>query len=160
MPAFSRAPIEACVLYLSGFWVGVLNNLTFDKLPLSRLTSSDLQKRSGAITTLVVILVVVVVGGINQIRVIRSTGYLPQYLMWYAIGGLVTMILALLPGYSLRIHHYILALVILPGTAFPTRLSAIYQGLMLGLLLNGIAAFGWDPIIQTAAEVCLFFDYL
>ena len=68
------------------------------------------------------------------------------------------MILALLPGYSLRIHHYILALVILPGTAFPTRLSAIYQGLMLGLLLNGIAAFGWDPVVQTAAEVCVF-DY-
>ncbi|KAF9566175.1 hypothetical protein CPC08DRAFT_131096 [Agrocybe pediades] len=153
LPAFRTAPLESCILYLSGFWVGVLNNLTFDKLPLSRLTSSDLGKRSGAITTLVVLLVIVVVLAINQIRVIRKTGWLPHYLKWYIAGGLVTLVLALLPGLSLRLHHYIIPMIILPGTAFPTRLSAIYQGLLLGLFLNGTAAFGLDSILQTAADL-------
>jgi len=156
LPAFRSAPLESCILYLSGFWVGVLNNLTFDQLPLSRLTSSDLGKRSGAITTLVVMLVIIVVLAINQIRVIRKTGWLPHYLKWYIAGGLVTLVLAFLPGLSLRLHHYIIPMIILPGTAFPTRLSAIYQGLLLGLFLNGTAAFGLDSILQTPADVRKF----
>lgn len=146
-------PLESCVLYLSGFWVGILNNLTFDRLPLSRLTSSDLHKRSGAIATLVALVVIIVLAAINQIRVIRKTGWLPYYIGWYIAGGLVALVLALLPDLSFRLHHYILAIVLIPGTAFPTRLSAIYQGLLLGLFLNGTAAFGFDSILQTAADV-------
>ena len=63
------------------------------------------------------------------------------------------MVIALLPNLQLRVHHYIIALALMPGTAWPTRLSAIYQGLLLGLFLNGIAAFGFDSILQTAADV-------
>lgn len=153
MPAFRGAPVESCFLYLSGFWVGILNNLTFDRLPLSRLTSSDITKRNGAIATLVVLLVIITVLAINQVRVVRKTGWLPHYLGWYIAGGLVTLVIALLPGLSLRLHHYIIPMIILPGTGFPTRLSAIYQGLMLGLFLNGTAAFGLASILQTAADV-------
>ncbi|TFK36851.1 LCCL domain-containing protein [Crucibulum laeve] len=152
-PAFSCAPLEASIWFLGPFWVSLLNNLTFDKLPLSRLTASDLGKRAGAITSLVVILCVVVVLVINQVRVIRKTGWLPHYLGWYILGGLVILVLALLPGLNLRLHHYILGMVIIPGTAFPTRLSLAYQGLCLGLFLNGAAAFGLDPILQTAADL-------
>jgi len=144
------------VLYLAGFWVGILNNLTFDRLPLSRLTASDVTKRSGAITTLAVILAIVTVLAINQARVIRKTGWLPFYGGWYIAGGLVILVLALLPGLSLRLHHYIIPMIIIPATAFPTRLSAIYQGLLLGLFLNGTAAFGFDSILQTANDVSLF----
>ncbi|KAF9056516.1 LCCL domain-containing protein [Panaeolus papilionaceus] len=153
LPAFSNAPLEACILYLSGFWVGVLNNLTFDKLPLSRLTASDINKRNGAVATLVVLIIVVAICAINQIRVVRKTGWLPYYLGWYIAGGLVTLVLALLPGLELRLHHYIIPMILLPGTAFPTRLSAIYQGLLLGLFLNGTAAFGFDSILQTPEDL-------
>lgn len=153
LPAFSKAPIEAGVLYLAPLWVGLLNNLTFDQIPISRLTASDLTKRSGAITALVIILLIVVVIVVNQIRVVRKTGWLPYYVGWYILGGLVTLVIALLPGLELRLHHYIVAMVLMPGTAFPTRLSAIYQGLLLGLFLNGGAAFGFDSILQTADEV-------
>ncbi|KDR85343.1 hypothetical protein GALMADRAFT_132046 [Galerina marginata CBS 339.88] len=153
LPVFQNAPLEACLLYLSGYWVGVLNNLTFDKLPLSRLTSSDITKRNGAITTLVVMLVIITVLVINQMRIIRKTGWLPYYAGWYIAGGLVTLVIALLPGLSLRLHHYIVPMIIIPGTAFPTRLSAIYQGLLLGLFLNGTAAFGFASILQTPDDL-------
>lgn len=154
-PVFSKIPLEGCILYLGTFWVGVLSNLIFDKIPISRLTSSDLHKRSGAIAALLIIILVVFVIAVNQVRVIRKTGWLPFYLKWYILGGLVVLVLALLPGLQLRVHHYITAMVLIPGTAFPTRLSAMYQGLLLGMFLNGGAAFGFDSILQTGADVSL-----
>lgn len=90
---------------------------------------------------------------INQIRVIRKTGWLPYYAAWYIAGGLVALVLSQLPNLQLRLHHYILAMVFMPGTGFPTRASAVYQGFLLGMFLNGVAAFGFDSILQTAADV-------
>ncbi|KAG5719900.1 hypothetical protein E4T56_gene14115, partial [Termitomyces sp. T112] len=153
MPAFSKAPLEASVWYLAPFWVGVLNNVTFDKIPISRLTASDLSKRSGAITALVIIVIVVLILALNQVRVMRKTGWLPHYLKWYIIGGLVVLVISQLPGLELRIHHYIISMALIPGTAFPTRMSAILQAFLLGMFLNGAAAFGFDSILQTAAEL-------
>lgn len=155
MPAFSKAPLEASVWYLAPFWVGVLNNITFDKIPISRLTAADLSKRSGAITALVVIVIVVFILALNQVRVMRKTGWLPHYLKWYIIGGLVLLVISQLPGLELRIHHYIISMALIPGTAFPTRMSAILQAFLLGMFLNGAAAFDFDSILQTAAEVVL-----
>ncbi|KAG6862432.1 hypothetical protein C0995_011872 [Termitomyces sp. Mi166 len=153
MPAFSKAPLEASVWYLVPFWVGVLNNITFDKIPISRLTASDLTKRSGAITALVIIIIIVFFLALNQVRVMRKTGWLPHYLKWYIIGGLVVLVVSQLPGLELRVHHYIISMALIPGTAFPTRMSAILQAFLLGMFLNGAAAFGFDSILQTAAEL-------
>ena len=154
LPTFMEMPLEATVLYIGPFWVGVLANVTFGKLPLNRLLASDVKSRPGALTALIVIVVLVLAVALNQARVIRKTGWLPHYLRWYFAGGLVLVVFALLPGLTLRLHHYIVALMLLPATAFPTRLSAIYQAFLLGLFINGGAAFEWDSILQTAAEVC------
>ena len=159
LPAFRNAPLESCLLYLSGFWVGVLNSLTLDQLPLSRLTASDIKKRSGAVATLIVGVILIFVLTINQLRVIRKTGWLPYYLGWYVAGGLVLLVLGLLPGLTLRLHHYIVAIMILPITAFPTRLSALYQGLLLGLFVNGTAAFGFASILERPADVRSFLKH-
>ncbi|KAK0456655.1 hypothetical protein EV421DRAFT_1697809 [Armillaria borealis] len=154
LPLYAKAPVEYMVWYLGPYWVGVLSYITLEAaIPINRLTSSDLTKRSGAITALVVIVIIVVVLVLNQVRVIRKTGWLPYYAGWYVVGGLVVLVLALLPGLEIRVHHYIIAMVLIPGTAFPTRLSAIYQGLLLGLFLNGAAAYGFDSILQTADEL-------
>lgn len=154
MPGFSKAPLESCLLYLSGYWVTVLSDLTLDKLPLYRLLASDIKKRSGALETLVIGLVMVLILTINQLRVIRKTGWLYHYLGWYAVGGLVLLALAFLPGLMLRLHHYIVAMMAIPATAFLTRLSAIYQGFFLGLFLNGTAGFGFASILETPEDVC------
>ncbi|KAF9270071.1 LCCL domain-containing protein [Marasmius fiardii PR-910] len=149
LPAFAKLPMEGMVLYLGPYWVGVLANMTTERIPISRLLATDIKARSGGIASLVVIIVVVVALAINQIRVIRKTGWLPHYFRWYAIGGLVVLVLSQLPGLVVRIHHYIIAMVLTPGTAFPTKISAILQGLLLGLFLNGIAAFGFDSFLQS-----------
>jgi hypothetical protein len=154
LPAFAKMPLEATVWYIGPFWVGVLANVTLDKIPINRLLVSDVKSRPGALTALIAIIAVGVVVALNQGRVIRKTGWLPCYVGWYVAGGLVLVVLAFLPGLTLRLHHYIIALIMLPGTAFPTRLSAIYQAFLLGLFINGGAAFEWDSILQTADEVC------
>lgn len=153
LPAFKKMPLEATVWYIGPFWVGVLANITFGKLPINRLLASDVASRPGALTALIIIVIVVAAIALNQVRVIRKTGWLPHYVRWYVAGGLVLVVLAFLPSLTLRLHHYIIALILLPATAFPTRLSAIYQAFLLGLFINGGAAFGWDSILQTADEV-------
>ncbi|KAI0932031.1 hypothetical protein AcW1_000727 [Taiwanofungus camphoratus] len=153
LPAFRKAPIEAAVWYLAPYWAGVLTNITMDKIPINRLMASDLQTQPGAIPALIIIVVIVFVIVVNQVRVICKTGWLPYYLGWYVAGGLTAMVIALLPGLEFRLHHYIIAMVLVPGTAFPTRLSAIYQGFLLGMFLNGVAAWGFDSILQTASDL-------
>jgi hypothetical protein len=155
MPVFASAPFESMIWYLAPYWTGVLTNLTMAQIPIDRLTAQDIKQQPGGLTALIIIILVLLVVVINQIRVIRKTGYLPYYLGWYVIGGLVSLILALLPGLQFRLHHYIISIALFPGTGFPTRLSAIYQGFLLGIFLNGVAAFGFDSILQTAADVRL-----
>ncbi|KAE9408250.1 hypothetical protein BT96DRAFT_970895 [Gymnopus androsaceus JB14] len=153
LPAFAKLPLESAIWYLATFWAGVLTNITLDKIPIETLTGASIQKEKGAITALVIIVIVVAAIVINQVRIIRKTGYLPKYLAWHIAGALTAVVLACLPGLVFRLHHYIIAMALMPGTGFPTRPSAVYQGFLLGLFLNGAAAFGLDSILQTAAEL-------
>lgn len=124
-----------------------------NKIPIDRLLASDISQRPGAVTALVVIVIVLAIIIVNQLRVIRKTGWLPYYLAGYIVVGLIILVLALLPGLQFRLHHYFAAILLIPLTAFPTRLSAIYQAFLLGMFLNGAAAFGFDSILQTPAQV-------
>lgn len=146
------------IWYLAPYWTGVLTNLTMDQIPIDRLTAADIKQQPGGVLALIIIVLILFVLVVNQIRVIRKTGWLLYYLGWYIVGGLVALVLALLPGLQFRLHHYIISMVLFPGVGFPTRLSAIYQGFLLGMFLNDVAAFGFDSILQTAADVC-FFNY-
>jgi hypothetical protein len=156
LPVFmARAPLETAIIYLGPFWVGVLSNRTFERIPFQRLLPEDIKKQPGGVIAITILSIVIFVLAVNQIRVIRKTGWLPHYAGWYLSGGLVAMVLAFLPGLEFRLHHYFFAMAIMPATAFPTRLSAIYQGILLGLFLEGIAAYDFDSILQTKAEVCM-----
>ncbi|RMZ79193.1 hypothetical protein DV738_g3480, partial [Chaetothyriales sp. CBS 135597] len=89
----------------------------------------------------------------KTIHWIRISGNMPKYLAIYGTMVLSLLILLLLPGQRLRIHHYILALLFMPGTAFRVRPSLVYQGLLLGLFINGAARWGYASIIQTPASL-------
>lgn len=140
---------EKTVLWLGPFWVGALNTDTFDRIPISRLTPHDIQQQPGAIPALIIIVAIIVITIVTQAWGIWSAGKLPHYLMIYGVmaGALIVMII--LPQLNLRIHHYILSLLFLPGTALQTRPSLVYQGLLMGLFINGIARWGFDSILQT-----------
>ncbi|KAI8935732.1 hypothetical protein NX059_007252 [Plenodomus lindquistii] len=145
-----NAHIEKTILWVGGAWVGSLNNYTFDKIPISRLTGHDIRQQPGAIAALVVIVIVIFIVALYQCWCLRIEGRLPRYLGIYACLGISLGILAAMPQLNLRIHHYILALLLLPGTAMQTRLSLLCQGLLVGLFINGIARWGFDSILQTS----------
>lgn len=148
-----RIPLEGAVLYLGPYWITVLNNLTLDRLPVDRLMIGDIARRAGGLATLVAGIAMLASAILIQVLAIRKAGCLPQYLKGYGIGAGVVFVLALLPSLNLRVHHYIFAIMFIPGTAFPTRLSAVFQGFLLGMFLNGVAAWGFDGILQTTANV-------
>lgn len=147
------AQVEKTVLYLGACFIGALNNYTFAPLiPIQRLTPHDLSQ-PGAPLALGCIVAIISAIIVAQIHYIRVSGNMPKYLGIYASIGFGLVILVSLPGLRLRIHHYILALVFMPGTAFRTRPSLIYQGLLLGLFINGVARWGFASIVQTPAAL-------
>ncbi|KAG9231783.1 hypothetical protein BJ875DRAFT_468510 [Amylocarpus encephaloides] len=147
------AQIEKTILWLGGCWVGSLSNYTFDFIPIQRLNTHDINQQPGAKLALALIIVFIASVVISQVFFFQREGRLIKYLGLYGI--FVGSILAslLLPGLSLRIHHYILALLFLPGTSMQTRPALLYQGLLIGLFINGIARWGFDPVLQTPAAL-------
>ncbi len=147
------AQVEKTVLWLGACWVGALDNYTFDGIPIQRLTPHDIAQQPGAKAALAVIVIVLVAAVVSQVWYFRQEGRLRRYLCLYLLLAAALVIGLVLPGLSLRIHHYILALLLLPGTSMQTRPALLYQGLLVGLFLNGIARWGFDAVLQTAAAL-------
>lgn len=143
------AQIEKTILWLGGAWIGSLNNYTFDFIPIQRLTPHDLSAQPGARLALVMIVLLIFAIALGQIWYLRLEGRFPRYLALYAIMGGFLILCIIIPQLSLRIHHYVLALLLLPGTGIQTRPSLLYQGILVGLFINGIARWGFDSILQT-----------
>jgi hypothetical protein len=147
------AQIEKTVLWLGGCWVGALTNYTFDWIPIQRLNKHDLEQQPGAKLALALILLLLVVIVVKQVFYFRREGRLIRYLGIYGIFIGAILLSLLLPGLSLRIHHYILALLFLPGTSMQTRPALLYQGILVGFFINGIARWGFDSVLQTPAAL-------
>jgi hypothetical protein len=148
-----RAPVEKTVLWIGAAWVGALDNYTMDKIPIQRLTGHDIKQQPGAITALVIIVLILFLIILYQCWCLRQEGRLPRFLALYALFGIGLGVLSALPGLTLRIHHYILALLLLPGTSMQTRVSLVAQGLLVGLFVNGIARWDFSPVVQTEAAL-------
>lgn len=147
------AQFEKTILWLGPCWVGALNTDTFDRIPISRLTPHDIQQQPGAIPALIIIVSIIIVCATAQAWCIWAAGKLPRFLALYAAMAAALLVMTALPQLHLRIHHYILALLFLPGTALQTRPSLVYQGLLVGLFINGVARWGFDSILQTPAAL-------
>ncbi|KAK8239005.1 hypothetical protein HDK77DRAFT_283467 [Phyllosticta capitalensis] len=147
------AQIEKTILWLGGCWVGALNNYTFDKIPIERLTPHDIKQQPGAVPALIVIVLLLFSIAVGQAWALRIEGRLPRYLALYGIMVACLLALVAVPKMNVRIHHYILALLLLPGTAMQNRPSLLYQGILVGLFINGIARWGFDSILQTPLEL-------
>lgn len=146
------AQVEKTVLWLGAAWVGALNNYTFDWIPVSRLTPHDL-KQPGAVLSVVLIVLVIFFIALGQIWYLRLEKRLRTYLAIYLTMGAGLIICVIIPQLNLRIHHYVLALLLTPGTRTQTRPALFYQGLLVGLFINGLARWGFDSILQTSAEL-------
>ena len=148
------ANIERTVLWLGGAWFGSLNNYTFYLIiPIQRLTPSDIQSQPGAKLALVLVVLLIFSIALGQVWYLRLEGLFRRYLAIYALFVASLLLCVALPPLSLRIHHYFLALLLLPGTRPQTRPGLLYQGILIGLFVNGVARWGFDSIMQTTFEL-------
>ncbi|RDA89988.1 hypothetical protein CP533_2695, partial [Ophiocordyceps camponoti-saundersi (nom. inval.)] len=143
------AQVEKTILWLGGCWFGAMTNYTLSFIPIQRLNSHDLNQQPGAKAALAIIVIVLVIVAASQVWFFRREGRLVKYLKLYAVFLGAILLALVLPGLKLRLHHYITALVLLPGTSLQMRPSLLYQGLLVGLFINGIARWGFDPVLQT-----------
>lgn len=144
-----RCQVEKTLLWLGGAWIGALNNYTFKDIPIQRLTPHDLGQ-AGAIPALIIIILILLTIAFSQAYYLWLEHRFRTYLALY--GGFVSILLlgVAIPTHHVRIHHYLLAMIFLPGTSMQTRPSLFYQGLLIGLLLNGIARWGFAPLLETS----------
>lgn len=84
---------------------------------------------------------------------IRKVGALPKYLTLALVGGVLIGLLSAVPTTGLRLHHYIIALVLVCFCAFPTRLSLCYCAFLLGMYIAGVGRWGFDGLIQDTAAI-------
>lgn len=149
-----HAQVEKTLLWVGGCWLGALNNETFDQwIPISRLTPHDLAQQPGAIPALIFVLVVLILIAFGQAWAIRMEGRLRQHLTLYGVMSAGLLILLPIPHLYLRLHHYIISVLLLPGTAMQTRPSLLYQGLLVGLFINGVSRWGYASILSTAGDL-------
>ncbi|RLV95956.1 Uncharacterized protein JA1_000590 [Spathaspora sp. JA1] len=147
------SPLTRVLLWYPLFWIGLLNNMTFDRLPVDRLTWSDLQEQSGSILALAFIVSCISLGTVIQAYKIWLSGRFKKYLLIYSMFIFGLLVLAQLPGLSLRIHHYILAMVLIPGCSTRGRTAYMFQGILLGLFLSGAARWGLAAIAETVISL-------
>lgn len=144
------AQFEKTILWLGACWIGALDNYTFSRMiPLQRLTPHDLAQ-PGAVLALTIIVITIALIAISQIYYLRLEHRLRTYISLYSIIITLLLIGVAIPTLNLRIHHYILAMIFLPGTSMQTRPSLVYQGLLIGLFINGVARWGFASILETS----------
>lgn len=147
------SPLWEVLLWYPLFWLGVINNMTFDRLPVDRLTISDLREQSGALLAVLAIIVTILICAGIQAYKIWLSGRFRKYLAIYGSFVMGLVLLSSIPNLTLRIHHYILAMLLLPGCATRGRTAIAFQGILLGLFLSGSARWGFAAIAETVSSL-------
>ncbi|KAK8850721.1 hypothetical protein IAR55_004641 [Kwoniella newhampshirensis] len=151
MQGFKDLALEQAFWQGAGYWIGIESSTIFARLPISRLGYDALDP--AGVTALTIIVVIVVIIALVQAWEMRKLGFLRYYLIRYLPLVPILIILAFIPGYTLRVHHYLLALIAIPVLSLPNRISLFFQAFMLGLFLDGVGRWGWAGIIEQTASL-------
>lgn len=143
------SPLCKLFIWYPLMWAGAANKITFDRLPVDRLTPHDIKQMPGSILTVIVVSIIILACAIVQALQLWRAGKFVQYLKGYIAVFIALGLLAQLPNLGLRIHHYIFALIWLPGTGTRGITAYLLQGILLGLLLSGIARWDFASIVET-----------
>lgn len=147
------SPVTRLLLWYPLFWLGVLNNITFDRLPVDRLTLEDLRAQPGSIFAVGGIAITIVLCAFVQAYSIWRSGRFAKYITIYGGFSAGLFVLSHLPGLTLRVHHYILAMLLIPGCLTRGRTAIAFQGILLGLFLLGALRWGLAAIAETVTSL-------
>lgn len=148
-PHAKSSTVWRLILWYPFFWVGILNNMTLDRLPVDRLTWHDLQTQPGAMMTVMIVGSILVFCIAAQAYYVWLLGRFWKLLLVYGMTFIALVLFANIPGLALRIHHYIFALIFIPGCSTRGKTAYVFQGILLGLFLSGVARWGFASIAET-----------
>lgn len=143
------SPLTKVLLWYPTFWSGVMNNITYDRLPVDRLTFRDMKEQAGAATAIASILATIVVAAIIQGYSLWKSGRLRKYFLFYLLVAVSLFVLQIIPGLNLRLHHYILGILLIPGCATRGSSAYLFQGILIGLIISGISRWDFASIVET-----------
>lgn len=143
------SPLTKILLWYPTFWSGVMNNVTYDRLPVDRLTIRDLKEQAGAVTAVGSILATIVVGAIIQGYSLWKSGRFRKYFLVYLLIVASLCFLQTIPGLNLRVHHYILGILLVPGCATRGSSAYLFQGILIGLIISGVSRWDFASIVET-----------
>ncbi|WVN86050.1 uncharacterized protein L203_101208 [Cryptococcus depauperatus CBS 7841] len=147
LPAFRKLPFEVTILQGASYWLGVESSTMFANFPITRLGYDPLDP-AGIIALICVIIIVIGVVGIQWWE-FRRLALVQYYLIRYLPLIPIFIVLSFIPDYSLRPHHYMLALLAIPLLSLPNRVSLCLQAFMLGLYLDGVCRWGYASILES-----------
>lgn len=145
----NASPLLKIIIWYPMFWLGVMNNITFDRLPVDRLTPTDLREQKGAATAVGCIILTILVCAIIQAYALWRSGRFRKFFKIYISFILGLVLLSQLPGLNLRIHHYILGAILVPGCATRNLSAYLFQGILIGLILSGVSRWDFASIVET-----------
>jgi len=113
------------------------------------LKPSDLSSLNGngvLAVSLEIVAAVLIFGyhGWQAKRAGSSPIYISLFIAMVALVGMGTIMLR--ESHYLHVHHYCIGLAVFPFCRFETRFSRICQAFFLGLALEGVARWGFDPL--------------
>eukprot|EP00127_Corallochytrium_limacisporum_P007308 Clim_evm49s246 gene=Clim_evmTU49s246 len=120
-------------------------------LPDFSLSPGDIQG-VGTIIYVVVLMLILLFAVIYLCRDLYRMGLIPYYIVGYGAAILVIVIgtlLATTNDFEIHVHHWFLAVFLMPFTAVESRVAMIVQGVLLGMLADGTSRWGmaslWVP---------------
>lgn len=137
------------LLWYPLLWLGVMNNVTFDRLPVDRLTPKDLREQPGAATAVGSIAGLIFICAVIQAYSLWKSGRFRKFFKIYIIFIFSLILLSLIPGLNLRLHHYILGIMLVPGCATRGGSAYLFQGILIGLILSGVSKWDFASIVET-----------
>ncbi|KAI0134752.1 hypothetical protein BJ170DRAFT_591712 [Xylariales sp. AK1849] len=134
------AQLEKTALWLGGFWVGI-----FPIHALGSFVDPSLGPRSMGMPYRAMNEILLCIIAVHHLYHLHLEGRLSRSLPLYCVFLLALLTSTFFPDIPIPFHFYILALLLLPGSGIQGRPSILYQGLLLGLFVHGIAKDGFIP---------------
>lgn len=129
-------------------------NGTVDRLPVDRMLWSDISSMKGGIFTMSMLLLTLVVGTCIQAYTVWRAGWFTMALVRYVFGILVLTLISFIPHLNLRLHHWVIGILLLPGCKTRSQLTSyIFAGLLLGLVINGLSRWGFASIVESSTVI-------
>lgn len=156
LPSGNQEPkvsyVNRILLWYPLFWIGILNNITFDRLPIDRLKFSGLTQQPGGVISMISILGFIITCAFIQAYKVWKSGKFTKYLKVYLLilGGI--FLVTRIPNTKFHLHHYILGIILLPGCSTKGRTALLFSGILLGTFLSGASRWGLASIIDTIAQ--------